>query len=105
MMENPSARCSTRNAEPARRTIRLLYVERVLELLARAEAGLLGRLDGDLFAGLGIAPLAAGARRDHESAEAGQPHLVTRLQGRRDEVEYAIHGLGRGVLVQAGLLG
>ncbi len=51
-------------------------IQRVLELLAGTEAGLLGRLDGDLFAGLRVAALAAGAvaRRRRRRSRSGALH-------------------------------
>src|SRR5581483_3834148 len=68
-------RCSARGraAEPATTptTItamarRMILIQRFLELLAGAEARLLGRLDGDFLAGLRIAAFAAGAGGDHK---------------------------------------
>src|ERR1700743_1256662 len=102
MTASPSARCSTPDGRPGGRP---LLVQRILELLAGAEARLLGGLDRDLLAGLRISALAAGPRRDDEHAEAGETHFVTRLEGGRDQIENAIHGLGRGVLVQSAMLG
>src|SRR5579871_1800222 len=80
-------------------------VEGILELLAGAEAGLLGRLDGDLFAGLRIAALAARPRRHNEHAEPGEPDFFARLKRGRDQIEHAIHRLGGVILRQAGMVG
>ena len=55
-------------------------VQQNLQLLAGAEARLLGGLDGDFFAGLRIAAFAARAGGDHEHAKAGQTNFVARLQ-------------------------
>src|SRR6185312_4913579 len=77
-------------------------VERILQLLAGPEARLLGRLDGDLFAGLGISALAAGAGCHDKDAKAGEPHLFSGLEGGSDEVEDPIHGLGGIVLGKTG---
>ena len=73
----------------------------ILELLAGAEAWLLGGLDGDFLTGLGITPLAAGAGGHHEDAEAGETHLVPFLQRGGDDVEGTVHRLGGVVLGQA----
>jgi len=80
-------------------------VQGILQLLAGAEARLLGRLDRDLFAGLRIAALATGAGRHHEHAEPCEPDLVARLERSRDQVEHAIHGFGRVILGQARMIG
>src|SRR6185312_9694722 len=82
-----------------------LLVEGILELLAGAEARLLGGLDGDLLAGLRIAALAAGARGHHEHAEAREADFLTRFERGGDQVEHALDRLGGGVLVDARVLG
>src|SRR5579863_5320521 len=77
-------------------------IQGILQLLSGSEPGLARWLDGNLFAGLRVPALAAGARRHHENTESGKPHLVARLQRGSDVVEYPIHRLGGIVLGQAG---
>lgn len=55
-------------------------IQRVLELFAGAEPGLLRGLDGDFFTGLRISPFAAGASRHDEHTESRQADFVSRLE-------------------------
>src|SRR5262249_51307991 len=80
-------------------------VQHVLELLARAKAGLLGRLDGDLFASLRIAAFSAGASGDDKDAKTREPDLFAALQRLRNQVEDAVYRFRRIVLGKTGVVG
>src|SRR5213593_518041 len=63
-----------------------------LERAARAEARDLGRRNLDLFAGAGVASVAGGAARDHESAESRDRDAATAAERLDDAADERVHG-------------
>src|SRR6185312_10640013 len=69
-------------------------VEDVLEDLARLEGQHAARADGDLLAGLGIAPGARVLVAHHEVPEPGDLDLLPALERLLDRVEHRLDDLG-----------